>query len=68
MYVLKLCKLGKLSQTRYLFAAYFLPAVVAMAYGRDLNNLSFAGLMGMWDPPREKVHSEVCMYTTFMLS
>ena len=30
-------------------------AVVAMAYGRDLNSLSFAGVMGMWDPPREKV-------------
>ena len=29
--------------------------VVAMAYGRDLNNLSFTGLMAMWDPPREKV-------------
>ena len=30
-------------------------AVVAMAYGRDLHSLSFAGFMGMWDPPREKV-------------
>ena len=33
------------------------PTVVAMAYGRDLNNLSFAGVMGMWDPPRDKVYN-----------
>lgn len=31
-------------------------SVVAMAYGRDLNSLTFVGVMGMWDPPRDSVN------------
>ena len=33
--------------------------VVAMACGADLNQLSFVGLIGMWDPPRSGVKNAI---------
>ena len=34
-------------------------SVVAMASGCDLNQLSFVGMIGMWDPPRPGVENAV---------
>ena len=33
--------------------------MVAMATGRDLSQLSFVGMVGIWDPPREGVEEAV---------
>ena len=41
-----------------LFEVFF-SLVVAMAYGEDLNRMCFAGIVGMWDPPRKNVVSSV---------
>lgn len=30
-----------------------------MAAGSELNHLSFAGIMAMWDPPRPQVHQSI---------
>ena len=37
----------------------WLHAVVAMASGLDLTQLTFVGLMGMWDPPRHGVEQAI---------
>ncbi len=33
--------------------------VIAMAQGMDLTQLSFVGMMAMWDPPREGVEGAI---------
>ena len=33
--------------------------MIAMASGIDLNQLSFIGLMAMWDPPRQGVEEAI---------
>lgn len=35
------------------------PVVMAMAEGPDLNHMSFVGMVGMCDPPRETVAASV---------
>lgn len=39
--------------------AYTLFVVVAMAAGNELNHLSLAGVMAMWDPPRPQVQQSI---------
>lgn len=38
---------------------YVLFVVVAMASGDDLNHLSLAGVMAMWDPPRPNIQQTI---------
>ena len=33
--------------------------VMAMAVGDDLNRMCFAGIVGMWDPPRKNVVTSI---------
>ena len=41
----------------------FFPVVVAMAEGSDLNHMTFLGMIGMCDPPREAVADSVRQLT-----
>ena len=41
------------------YCIYTFVVVVAMAAGDELNHLSLAGVMAMWDPPRPQVQHSI---------
>ena len=48
---------------RYIFYYLIAYTVIALAQGEDLNQLSFIGMIGMWDPPRIGVISAISELT-----